>query len=217
MRKIILLAVMMVMTVSANALKYKSARSEALFLSDKMAYELSLTEEQYEAVYEINLDYFMALDVYDDLFGLCWERRNADLRLVLTAWQYEKFLALEYFYRPVQWVDDAWLFVIYDHYVKTRFFFERPQAYRTYKGGNSKLAADYYATRIAEKPANADHHHAPTAYGERTVNPDAAGRATEPRIVERPVTPTVSFPARSGGLGGPGGPGRGGLGGPIRR
>ena len=32
---------------------YNAAKHEALFLSDKMAYELNLTAAQYEAVYEI--------------------------------------------------------------------------------------------------------------------------------------------------------------------
>ena len=54
-----ILAVMMVMTISANAMSYNAAKNEALFLSDKMAYELNLTAAQYEAVYEINLDYLM--------------------------------------------------------------------------------------------------------------------------------------------------------------
>ena len=56
MKKMLLMAVMMVMTISANAMSYNAARNEALFLSDKMAYELNLTAAQYEAVYEINLD-----------------------------------------------------------------------------------------------------------------------------------------------------------------
>ncbi len=34
-----ILAVMMVMTISANAMSYNAAKNEALFLSDKMAYE----------------------------------------------------------------------------------------------------------------------------------------------------------------------------------
>ena len=45
-----ILAVMMVMTISANAMSYNAAKNEALFLSDKMAYELNLTAAQYEAV-----------------------------------------------------------------------------------------------------------------------------------------------------------------------
>ncbi len=57
MKKMMILAMMMVMTISANAMSYNAAKNEALFLSDKMAYELNLTPAQYEAVYEINLDY----------------------------------------------------------------------------------------------------------------------------------------------------------------
>ena len=54
-KHLMILAVMMVMTISANAMSYNAAKHEALFLSDKMAYELNLTAAQYEAVYEINL------------------------------------------------------------------------------------------------------------------------------------------------------------------
>ena len=52
----------MVMTMSANAMSYTAAKNEALFLSDKMAYELNLTASQYDRVYEINLDYLMNLN-----------------------------------------------------------------------------------------------------------------------------------------------------------
>ena len=41
MKKMMILAVMMVMTISANAMSYNAAKHEALFLSDKMAYELA--------------------------------------------------------------------------------------------------------------------------------------------------------------------------------
>ena len=56
MKKMLMMAVMMVMTISATAMSYNMAKNEALFLSDKMAWELNLTNAQYEAVYEINLD-----------------------------------------------------------------------------------------------------------------------------------------------------------------
>ena len=65
-----ILAVMMVMTISATAMSYNAAKHEALFLSDKMAYELNLTAAQYEAVYEINLDYLMSLNGHGDVFGI---------------------------------------------------------------------------------------------------------------------------------------------------
>ena len=55
------LMVMLTTTMTASAMSYEQARSEALFLTDKMAYELNLTDEQYEAAYEINLDYLMGV------------------------------------------------------------------------------------------------------------------------------------------------------------
>jgi len=87
MKKMMTLVLLMAMTITANAMSYTTAKSEALFLSDKMAYELELTPAQYEAVYEINLDYLLSIDNRADVFGPWWNRRNADLRYVLSAWQ----------------------------------------------------------------------------------------------------------------------------------
>ena len=82
-----ILAMMMVMTISANAMSYNAAKNEALFLSDKMAYELNLTAAQSEAVYEINLDYLISLNGHGDVFGIWWDGRTADRRFALTTWQ----------------------------------------------------------------------------------------------------------------------------------
>ena len=94
---------------AANAMSYKSARDQAFFLTDKMAYELFLNDDQYNAVYEINLDYIMCIDVYDDIFGTFWTRRNNELRYVLSPAQYQKFISLEYFYRPVSWTNNKFV------------------------------------------------------------------------------------------------------------
>lgn len=130
------MAMMMVMTVSANAMSYNAAKHEALFLSDKMAYELNLTTAQYEAVYEINLDYLMSLNGHADVFGISWDRRNTDLRFVLNTWQYNKYLRLTHFYRPVAWKAGGWTFSIYTRYKRDRFYNPRPKVYVTYMGGN---------------------------------------------------------------------------------
>ena len=77
------------MTVStASAMSYEQARQQALFLTDKMAYELNLTDDQYEAAYEVNLDYLMGVNTYDDLYGAYWRQRNTDLSYILLDWQY---------------------------------------------------------------------------------------------------------------------------------
>ena len=94
MKKMLLtLMAMVTMTISAQAMTFNEARREAFFLTDKMAYELNLSNAQYEAVYEINLDYLTALAVSDDIFGFYWERRNEDLSFVLSSYQYRTFMA----------------------------------------------------------------------------------------------------------------------------
>ena len=160
-----ILAVMMVMTISArsamplgsskNAMSYTAAKNEALFLSDKMAYELNLTDAQYDAVYEINLDYLMSVNGHNDAYGTWWNRRNTDLKYVLTAWQYEKFMDMSYFYRPLTWKNGNWTFNVYSHYSnRSHFYKARPKAYVSYKGGNNKKSDRFYADKKVNKPAS---------------------------------------------------------------
>lgn len=157
-----ILAVMMVMTISATAMSYNAAKHEALFLSDKMAYELNLTAAQYEAVYEINLDYLMSINGHADVFGIWWDRRNADLRFVLNAWQYDKYITLAYFYRPVAWRADGWMFNVYTRYDRGLFYHAHPTVFVTYKGGNNHKAAHFYADRHVPKPNV--HHNTPVVH-----------------------------------------------------
>ena len=165
MKKMMILAMMMAMTITANAMSYTAAKNEALFLSDKMAYELNLTDAQYDAVYEINLDYLMSVNGHADVFGIWWDRRNADLRFVLTPWQYEKYVALNYFYRPVSWHKGALTIHVYSHYDRGRFFKHHPTVFVTYKGGNNHKADRFYADRHMNKPSV--HHNAPMAHHDK--------------------------------------------------
>ena len=153
MKKMLMMAVMMVMTISATAMSYNMAKNEALFLSDKMAWELNLTDAQYDAVYEINLDYMMSVNGRNDVFGTWWNRRNMDLQYVLTAWQYNKYVALDYFYRPMTWNAGGWTFNIYAHYTnRSHFYKARPTVFISYKGGNNRKADRFYADRHVAKP-----------------------------------------------------------------
>ena len=123
---------------SAQAMSYEQARQQALFLTDKMAYELNLTEEQYEAAYEVNLDYLMGVNTQDDLYGIYWERRNLDLSYILLDWQWNAFIAASYFYRPLYWDAGYWHFGIYARYPhRDYFYFGRPHFYVTYRGGHA--------------------------------------------------------------------------------
>ena len=124
--------------VNASAMSYEQAREEALFLTDKMAYELNLTDAQYEAAYEINLDYLMGVTSEYDVFGPYWERRNLDLSYILFSWQWDLYRAAHYFYRPLFWERGYWHFGIYARYPhRDYFYFGRPHFYNTYRGGHS--------------------------------------------------------------------------------
>ena len=162
MKKMMILAMMMVMTISANAMSYNAAKHEALFLSDKMAYELNLTAAQYEAVYEINLDYLMSLNGHGDVFGIWWDRRNADLRFVLNSWQYDKYVALSHFYRPVAWKAGGWTFAVYTHYNRGHFYNAHPKVFVSYKCGHNRVHGSHYAHMHKPAPAPAmGHRNAP--------------------------------------------------------
>jgi len=139
MKKLMMtLIAVLTMTVSANAMSYEQARNEALFLTDKMAYELNLTDEQYEAAYEINLDYLMGVTGRSDVFGTYWERRNLDLSYILLDWQWNAYIAATYFYRPLYWEAGYWHFGIYRRYPhRDYFYFGRPHFYATYRGGHA--------------------------------------------------------------------------------
>ena len=152
MKKMMTLVMMMTIAISAAAMPYNTARNEALYLSDKMAYELGLTATQYEAVYEINLDYLLNVDTRADVFGFWWEVRNRDLRHVLSTWQYDRFMASEWFYRPVVWGTGGWTFSIYTRYGVGRMFFDRPAVFVTFKGGHSHRGGSFYAGHHFDKP-----------------------------------------------------------------
>lgn len=139
MKKFVLtLMAMLTLQLSASAMSYEQARDQALFLTDKMAYELNLTEDQYEAAYEINLDYLMRVNTVDDLYGVYWTRRNLDLSYIMFDWQYNMYCAASYFYRPLWWDAGYWHFGIYARYPRrSYFYFGRPAFVVEYRGGHS--------------------------------------------------------------------------------
>lgn len=139
MKRIVLtIAAMLTIAVSASAMSYEQARREALFLTDKMAYELNLSDAQYDAAYEINLDYLMGVTGRDNVYGTYWTRRNLDISYILLDWQWRAFQAATYFYRPLYWSAGCWHFGIYARYPhRNYFYFGHPTVYVSYRGGHS--------------------------------------------------------------------------------
>ena len=164
MKKLLLaLVALFTLTTSASAMSYEQARERALFLTDKMAYELNLTDDQYEAAYEVNLDYLMGINDYNDLYGAYWRQRNLDFSYILLDWQYRAFCAASYFYRPLYWDAGCWHFAIYARYPHRHYFyFGRPHFYTVYRGGHSwrmNGGKSWYYGRTYGAPARGTRNH----------------------------------------------------------
>lgn len=159
MTSIWLMIVMLGVSIpSMGAMSINKMRQNARFLTDRMAYELQLSPMQYDDVYEVNYDfinsvryimddvvrgYDYAVDRYYDYL----DYRNDDLRWILSASQYRRFMGVDYFYRPIYTTAHNWLFRIYNVYHDVKhFYFGKPHHYKTYNGGHSRVHhhAGYY-------------------------------------------------------------------------
>ena len=135
------------MTVMAG-MSTSKIRKETRFLTDKMAYELNLTTQQYNDAYEINYDfiysvrnimdyvargYEWAMDDYYEALDI----RNDDLRWVLSDGQYRRFMGADYFYRPIYVTGGRWSLRVYINYPnRGLFYFGVPYHYHTYCGAH---------------------------------------------------------------------------------
>ena len=149
MKKYILSLVLSSLTMALSAMNYNEAREQARFLTDKMAYELNLNEQQYNDCYEINLDYLMSVTTADDVYGDYLSYRNADIRHILYDWQFSLFAAADYFLRPLAWYHGAFIFPIYRHYTPGHYYYAHPVVFNTYHGGHGRFyhRAGFYASR----------------------------------------------------------------------
>ena len=144
-----MMILMLCMSIPAmGAMSMSKVRENARFLTDRMAYELNLTPMQYDDVYEVNYDFidnirYIMDDVvrgYDhavDRYYQFLDFRNDDLRWILSASQYRRFMGVDYFYRPVYTTASNWLFRIYKVYHDVKhFYFDKPHHYKSYRGGH---------------------------------------------------------------------------------
>ena len=141
-----MLFVMATVTVKAQPMSYYAMRDNARFLTDRMAYTLGLTERLIDDLYMINYDYIYAVNDYlDDIaYGYHYDdymailaARDAAIRLLLTPYQWSRFISYDYFYRPIFFQNARWWFGVYDYYPRsTYFYFGVPRHYANYHGGH---------------------------------------------------------------------------------
>lgn len=148
-------------TMSVTTMSNSKARSQARFLTDRMAYELDFTPMQYDDCYEINHDFLYAVSFYMDDASRGYydaidnyyrylDYRNQDLRYIMTARQYDRFLARDYFYRPIYVSGSSWDLRVYSIYNNRSFYYyDAPTIYRNYAGAHSRkyYTNGYYNSR----------------------------------------------------------------------
>lgn len=166
MKRILFVCMMMAIAVSAAAMSRSKVRNHARFLTDRMAYELDLTPMQYDDCYEVNYDFIYHVAPYMDdvVYGYhdaiehyytYLDYRNDDMRYILSAFQYARFMASEYFYSPIYSTGRDWAFRIYTIYSNRSFFyFDAPSIFKTYRGGHDRLhfGTGFYNNRYAKIP-----------------------------------------------------------------
>ena len=149
--------ILVALTTQVFGMSLSNVRTHARFISDRMAYELDLSPAQYDDCYEINFDFiYTAERIMDDVvygysdaidaYYRLLDNRNEDMRYVLSARQFAKFMKLDYFYRPIYSTGRTWNFRVYTIYSNRKFFYyDAPTVYKTYKGGHS--SKNYYQNR----------------------------------------------------------------------
>lgn len=165
-----LVAVLCWVTLPVKAAGLGDIRINARFLTDRMAFELNLNQSQYDDLYEVNFDFLNGIDPYVgdlaysrvaamDAYYRYLDERNDDLRWILSSAEYLRFMAIDYFFRPIYAVNHCCYLRVYQIYPNRSFFyFSRPHHYLTYRGGHSRFhcgGKSYYRTHFSRRYAHA--------------------------------------------------------------
>ncbi len=147
---ILLLMALCWIVLPASASRLGDIRVNARFLTDRMAYELRLSNRQYNDIFEINYDFFYNVDPYIDrmsygdpyaldMYYRYLDERNDDIRWVLSRKHYKRFMSLEHFFLPIYAVNRVCYIRIYNIYPnRTHFYYGRPSHYFSYRGGHCR-------------------------------------------------------------------------------
>ena len=113
------------MTVNAQSMSIAAMRSNARFLTDRMAYTLGISDPfVIDEIYRINYDYIwgvneylddVALGYYYDDYMAVVAARDIALRNLLGTRLWNRVINYTYFYRPIVFANRGWRFSIYDY------------------------------------------------------------------------------------------------------
>ena len=143
-------AIMMgTLTMNAQSMSITAIRSNARFLTDRMAYTLGISDTfLIDEIYRINYDYIygvntylddIALGYYYDDYMLVCDARDIALRNLLGITVWNRLIGYSYFHRPIIFSNHRWHFGVYDYdrFGATHFHYAAPRPFGNgYAGGH---------------------------------------------------------------------------------
>lgn len=111
---------MILMTTSMSAQRIDNVYNEARVLTEKMVEELGLSSSQKEKTYQLNLAYMNGINGYSDINSQGWKHRNTQLKSILTSSQWKRYKNTSYFYRPVSWSNNSYVYNVYSKYPSSK-------------------------------------------------------------------------------------------------
>ena len=120
-RTLLAIVAAFVMITSANAQRLTDIQAEARFITDKMIVELGLNSAQRNSLLNINLHYLDGIRSYRDIDAYGWHYRNKQLKRMLNARQWKRFKEAYYFYHPIGWNNNTYIYNIYNKYPKHNY------------------------------------------------------------------------------------------------
>ena len=120
-RTLLAIVAAFVMITSTNAQRLTDIQAEARFITDKMIVELGLNSAQRNSLMNINLNYLDGIRSYRDIDAYGWHYRNKQLKRMLNARQWKRFKEAYYFYHPIGWNNNTYIYNIYNKYPKHNY------------------------------------------------------------------------------------------------
>lgn len=137
---------MVLMTTSVSAQRIDGVYMVARVLTDKMAEELGLSNVQREKAYQTNLYYLNGINGYRDINSQTWRQRNSQLKNILTTSQWKSYKRSSYFYRPISWRGDSYVYNFSSKYSN-----ERP-SFGGNRGNRDNMAVTLPAPTRGQRP-----------------------------------------------------------------
>ena len=151
-RTLLAIVAAFVMITSANAQRLTDIQAEARFITDKMIVELGLNSAQRNSLMNINLNYLDGIRSYRDIDAYGWHYRNKQLKRMLNARQWKRFKEAYYFYHPIGWNNNTYIYNIYNKYPKHNYrpnhphphYYGKPYKYdKKWKHDKKRYDRDY--------------------------------------------------------------------------